>query len=411
MSFSRLADHWKREITIVVVFVFFIRSLCLDDDLFSLERTLTEENRVLPPSKSRHRTNSARDANQPVSSFESLAISTDSKNKKPSREPSPNIRTRRFSGDIVLPPSPSATAPGPEPSLFSPGSVRARTISSIHENSALSSLAKRQSTSSNSSPVESPLPHPPPSPVKRLEIRLSSGKTALTSDFIHTEEQPEGDRVNPPKPEPEKDPHPVTAGETTRHKLLQSVYVNNANANNSSPLAESLTNGTNSYVSSSESPSNCNLSWKRESNGNLLWIREQHFNTILETHARCSTRWEASHLWLHGRVRVLCAIKLSSSVFYFHFIFISRRWSRFDAWLVHFFLDHLSFSFVASLHAYTSGLVYWTSEICVCVCRGFYFLQQTISVQKYSTNRVSFSFLVLVFYPSIYLLALISLFN
>jgi hypothetical protein len=49
------------------------------------------------------------------------------------------------------------------------------------------------------------------------------------------------------------------SNETTRNKLLQSVYVNNTNTNNSSPLSESLTNGTNSHTHA-ESSSNCVLS-------------------------------------------------------------------------------------------------------------------------------------------------------
>jgi hypothetical protein len=49
------------------------------------------------------------------------------------------------------------------------------------------------------------------------------------------------------------------ANETARHKLLQSVYINNPNTNTSS-LSESLTNGTNNHTHAAESSSNCILS-------------------------------------------------------------------------------------------------------------------------------------------------------
>jgi hypothetical protein len=50
------------------------------------------------------------------------------------------------------------------------------------------------------------------------------------------------------------------SNETTRNKLLQSVYINNTNPNPSSSLSESLTNGTNSHTHATESSSNCVLS-------------------------------------------------------------------------------------------------------------------------------------------------------
>ena len=206
----------------------------------------------------RNRTSSATESNQPVSTFESLSVNTQVTNNKTSRDTSPNLRTRRFSGDdIILPLSSSEVV---EPSLFSPGSVRARTINSIQEDKNLSSLPKRQNSLSTP-PVEPPTP---PSPSKRLDIRLSSGKTVNSSDFIHSDHQKtplSTDHLINPHVEishNQQQPNQI-ANETARNKLLQSVYVNNTNPNTSS-LSESLTNGTNSHSHATESSSNCVLS-------------------------------------------------------------------------------------------------------------------------------------------------------
>ncbi len=243
----------------------FLRNICLsldNDDLFSLKQTLTDENRPVIPRKKispRNRTSSATESNQPVSTFESLSVNTQLTTDKASRDTSPNLRTRRFSGDdIILPLSSSSEIV--EPSLFSPGSVRARTISSIQENKNLSSLPKRQNSLSTP-PVEPPTP---PSPSKRLDIRLSSGKTINSSDFIHSEHQkqplPTDHLINPHVEISHNQQQPnQIANETARNKLLQSVYVNNTNPNPSS-LSESLTNGTNSHSHATESSSNCVLS-------------------------------------------------------------------------------------------------------------------------------------------------------
>jgi len=222
-----------------------------------LRQTLTDDNQqVLSRKKtlSHNRRSSATDSDQPISTFESLSINTELTNNKKSRETSPNLRPRRFSGDIVLPPSSEIT----EPSLFSPGSVRARTISSLQENKSLSSLPKRQNSLSTQ-PID------PPSPSKRLDIRLSSGKTVNTSDFIHSDDQHpylinphiemSYNQEQPPPPQQNQ-----LSNETTRNKLLQSVYINNTNPNPSSSLSESLTNGTNSHTHATESSSNCVLS-------------------------------------------------------------------------------------------------------------------------------------------------------
>jgi hypothetical protein len=146
-----------------------------------------------------------------------------------------------------------------EPSLFSPGSVRARTISSIQENKNVPSLPSRQNSLSNP-PVDPP---PLPSPAKRLDIRLSSGKTVNTSDFIHSDHQkkplPVHHVVNPHIEMSHNQQQQNQLNETARNKLLQSVYVNNTNTNTSS-LSESLTNGTNSHTHADESASNCVLS-------------------------------------------------------------------------------------------------------------------------------------------------------
>jgi len=232
----------------------------LDDDLFSLKQTNIDDNRpVLSRKKtsSRTRTSSATDTNQPISTFESLSINTQLTNAKTTGDTSPSLRTRRFSGDIVLPPS--STSEIVEPSLFSPGSVRARTISSIQENKNLSSVLNRQNSLSIPPPVDHPPPPSPslPSPSKRLDIRLSSGKTVNTSDFIHSDHQ--NHLVNPHLEMSYDQQQNQLSNETTRNKLLQSVYVNNTNTNNSSSLSESLTNGTNSHTHA-ESSSNCVLS-------------------------------------------------------------------------------------------------------------------------------------------------------
>jgi len=231
----------------------------LDDDLFSLKQTNIDDNRpVLSRKKtsSRNRTSSATDTNQPISTFESLSINTQLTNAKTTGDTSPSLRTRRFSGDIVLPPS--STSEIVEPSLFSPGSVRARTISSIQENKNLSSVLNRQNSLSIPPPVDSPPPPSLPSSSKRLDIRLSSGKTVNTSDFIHSDHQ--NHLVNPHlEMSHDQQQQNQLSNETTRNKLLQSVYVNNTNTNNSSPLSESLTNGTNSHTHA-ESSSNCVLS-------------------------------------------------------------------------------------------------------------------------------------------------------
>ncbi len=232
----------------------------LGDDLFLLKQTLTDDNQQALSRKktlSHNRRSSATDPDQPISTFESLSINTELTNNKKSRETSPNLRPRRFSGDIVLPPSSSEIT---EPSLFSPGSVRARTISSLQENKTLSSsssLPKRQNSLSTP-PID------PPSPSKRLDIRLSSGKTVNTSDFIHSDDQ-HPYLINPhiemsynqEQPPPQQN---QLSNETTRNKLLQSVYINNTNPNPSSSLSESLTNGTNSHTHATESSSNCVLS-------------------------------------------------------------------------------------------------------------------------------------------------------
>ncbi|CAF5223357.1 unnamed protein product, partial [Rotaria magnacalcarata] len=157
-----------------------------DDELFSLKQT-DSSNRPEPSRKKptpRNRTTSATDPNQSISSFESLSVDTqhtnnNNNNNKSSCDASPTLRARRFSDDIVLPSA--SFSKTIEPSLFSPGSVRARTISSIQEDKHLPPLLKKQSfvsTTTNDSP-------PPRSPLKLLDVRLSSGKTVNSSDFIH----------------------------------------------------------------------------------------------------------------------------------------------------------------------------------------------------------------------------------
>ncbi|CAM4755974.1 unnamed protein product [Rotaria magnacalcarata] len=231
-----------------------------DDELFSLKQT-DSSNRPEPSRKKptpRNRTTSATDPNQSISSFESLSVDTqhtnnNNNNNKSSCDASPTLRARRFSDDIVLPSA--SFSKTIEPSLFSPGSVRARTISSIQEDKHLPPLLKKQSfvsTTTNDSP-------PPRSPLKLLDVRLSSGKTVNSSDFIHLSS---ANHLVNPHAEVSHDQeveHHQLSNDTARHKLLQSVYVNTENSN-TSPLSDSLTNGTNYHTHVSESSSNCVLS-------------------------------------------------------------------------------------------------------------------------------------------------------
>lgn len=217
----------------------------VEDGVFSFNQSIPRDNRLAvasnPRTSSRNRTSSATDSSQPISTFESLSINTQLANNQHSRDTSPSLRARRFSGDIVLPPS-SPSVPT-EPSLFSPGSVRARTISSLHENKSPPPTNNRPNP-----PVVDPIPAP--SPPKRLDIRLSSGKTANTSDFVHSHLETS-----------HHDQQPHQSGhDTARNKLLQSVYINNSNSASSTSLSEPLTNGTNSHTPANESPSNCLLS-------------------------------------------------------------------------------------------------------------------------------------------------------
>lgn len=224
------------------------RLIFIDDDIFSLKQSNTNDNESKlsrQKSLSRNRTSSATDSNQPISKFESLSINTQLPNHKTSDDTSsPTLRARRFSEEITHPPLETV-----EPSLFSPGSVRARTVYST----------SRQNSVSNP-PTEPPTPPPTtsvlPPPPKRLDIRLTSGKTVNTSDFIHANHL-----VNPHiEMSHEQQQQNQYSNETARTKLLQSVYVNNSNTNPTSSLSDSLTNGTNSHTHTAESASNCTLS-------------------------------------------------------------------------------------------------------------------------------------------------------
>ncbi|CAF0802050.1 unnamed protein product [Rotaria sordida] len=231
-----------------------------DNEFLSLKQTHTNNNRSETTRKklsSRNRTNSATDSNQQTFTFDSLSNNTQQTNNKNNRDTSPSLHTRRFSDDIVFPSSPSSDIV--EQSLFSPGSVRARTISSIQEDKNLPSVIKKQKSLSTSSTDH----QPPPSPPKRLDIRLSSGKTVDTSDFIHTDHEHSSSTNHLINPHIEvshnQQQQNQLSNETARDKLLQSVYVNNTNTNMPS-LSESLTNGTNYHTPASESSSNCVLS-------------------------------------------------------------------------------------------------------------------------------------------------------
>lgn len=196
---------------------------------FFEQPTVDDRSSILSRNK-RNRTSSETDTNQALSSLESLTINTQLPKNGTNSDTSPTIRARRFSGDIVLPLT--STDEPIEPSLFSPGSVRARTVTSAQETKTASSSA----TDSSVQP-------------KHLDVRLSSGKTVHTSDFIHS------------NPHVENVPNQLN-NDTARNKLLQSVFINNTNSSTSSsrPLSESLTNGTNSHTQTVESSSNCVLS-------------------------------------------------------------------------------------------------------------------------------------------------------
>jgi hypothetical protein len=226
-----------------------LQNINLDDETFTFKPTTTTTDNRLVSSRQkpspRNRTISATDTNQPISTFESLSINTQLTNNQNSRDTSPSLRARRFSGDIVLSPF-TSTAEAVEPSLFSPGSVRARTINSIQENKNSSSIANRPYSLSNPPVVD-------PSSSKRLDIRLSSGKTVNTSDFVHSDHHPMNSQLDDQQQN-------QSANDTARNKLLQSVYINNTNAASSASLSEPLTNGTNSHTHPTESSSNCILS-------------------------------------------------------------------------------------------------------------------------------------------------------
>ncbi|CAF3434359.1 unnamed protein product [Rotaria sp. Silwood1] len=232
-----------------------------DDELLPLKQTHTDDKRSETSRRklsSHNRTSSVTDSNQPIYTFESLPTDNQDTNNKNSRDTSPTLHTRRFSDDTVFPSSASSEVV--EPSLFSPGSVRARTISSIQEDKNLPSLTKRPSSISAPSADHPPTPS---SSLKRLDIRLSSGKTANTSDFIHTDHDHSSSTNHPINPHLEvshnQQQQNQLSNETARNKLLQSVYINNTNTNIPS-LSESLTNGTNYHAHTSESSSNCVLS-------------------------------------------------------------------------------------------------------------------------------------------------------
>ncbi|CAF3517790.1 unnamed protein product [Adineta steineri] len=234
-------------------------SLDQNDDVFILKQTITDNNEHVSrrKSSSRNRTSSATNTDQLITTLDSLTIDTQVTNNRKSRETSPALRARRFSGDIVLPPSSSSEVD--EPSLFSPGSVRARTISSLQENKNFPGSSKRQSSLSTA-PTDPP---PPPLSSKRLDIRLSSGKTVDTSDFIQSDDEhslPTQHLINPhiQIPNNQQQHKNQSTNETTRNKLLQSVYVNNPNTPSS--VSEPLTNGNNSLIHPAESSSNCVLS-------------------------------------------------------------------------------------------------------------------------------------------------------
>lgn len=136
----------------------------------------------------------------------------------------------------------------------------------------------------------------------------------------------------------------------------------------------------------------------------------KHSHTFFDTMRSFSAR--------RCRVRVLSAIELFCSVFYFHFIFLSLRWSRSDVWLVHMFMDQLSLFFpsVLSLYCTHTRLGCFTKVVkSVWVCmRVSWFLFPSTNKKQYlykNTVRIEFPFPCSssFFYPSIYLLALLSL--
>ena len=227
-----------------------------------MKQTSTSSNRSIisrKRSSSRVRTSSATDSNQSISTFESL---TPNIQLKANPDASPVFRARRFSDDLILPCSTSSEIA--ETSLFSPGSVRARTISSIQQDKDLSPLTRKLTSVSRPPPAVSFNVHSSSlSPSKSLGVRLNSGKPLNTSDFIysnHEKSSPINHLVNPHIDMSHiQQEHKQLSNDTTRNKLLQSVYVNNTDTHNSS-LTQSLINGTNFHTNAAESSSDCILS-------------------------------------------------------------------------------------------------------------------------------------------------------
>ena len=210
------------------------------DDVFLAKHPTTDNSQhqtLHKKSSSRNRTISAADPDTPISTFEALTINTQIPDNGKGRETSPSSRARRFSGNIVLPSSSSTSEPI-EPSLFSPGSVRARTASSLQDKKDAPTSFKYQ----NSLPSAADEASSVALASQRLINNLFFCKTLQTSDFIHSDQQ-----QNPP------------SNDTARNKLLQTVYIKNANSNPTS-LSESLTNGTNSHTHPTDSSSNCVVS-------------------------------------------------------------------------------------------------------------------------------------------------------
>lgn len=139
-----------------------------------------------------------------------------------------------------------------DPVLFSPGSVRARTVSSIQENQNNStSPSKRHDSSSRNSPSDS---------TKRVEVRPISGRNLNSSDFVHDLSNPNHSIENPnSQPQTQAGLNPKE-NSTARHKLLESVYLNNNNSVSPPSMSEPLTNGINSHTTPNESNTNCILS-------------------------------------------------------------------------------------------------------------------------------------------------------
>ncbi|CAF0845941.1 unnamed protein product [Didymodactylos carnosus] len=193
----------------------------------------------------RIRTNSASDTNNLISDTDSPSLAENN------YDDNHKNHSGRFSGDALISlQSLSSQNNNESEPLFSPGSVRARTISSLQESSKSSpnSLTPSPTTAtqraSNDIFEHTNEQHSP----KRFDIKLSSGKSVNSSDFIHT------GHINSNVIGDEK---PNDTTERTREKLIAVYATQKQSKSLTNSSHELITNGTNHE---STQQSNCLLS-------------------------------------------------------------------------------------------------------------------------------------------------------